>query len=200
MISLLFLFAVGFGFTAQAQDKQVNKDRHNKGQYEKLGLTDAQKHELQQVNATFKAQHESIRNDNSLTDAQKKEQRMELMKKRKAEMDKILTEDQKKQMKEARKNGFQKGDRKKGDNKFSKDKSKFEDLGLSAAQSEKVKAINQAYKAKMTELKKDKAADKKAQKEAFTKLRTDHKAELKQVLTAEQIQKLEARKSPKHTK
>ena len=199
IISFLFVIAAGFGFTAQAQNKKQGKDR-SKGQYEKLALTHAQRQEIKQINESFKAQHEAIRNNAALTDAQKKEQRMELMKKRKAEMDKILTDDQKKQMKEARKDSFKKGDHKKSGNKFRKRNSGFEDLNLSSAQTEKVKSINLAYKAKMMELKKDKAADKKAHKQAFTKVRNEHKAELKQVLTAEQIQKLEARKSPKHTK
>lgn len=205
---LVMMLAVAFSVTAQDTTKHKGNRQH-KSQYEKVQLTDAQKTELKDLKAGYKQQSEAIRSNATLTDAQKKEQRMELMKKRKADMDRILTADQKKQMAATRKN-HKKGDGrksdaksegKKSDRKFGKKgDSPMKDLELTEAQSAKVKTINTEYRAKMMELKKNKATEKTEQKEAFAKLRKQHQEEIRQVLTAEQIQKLETRKKQKTTR
>ncbi len=192
-------------FTVSAQDTARHKGQH-KAQYEKLQLTDAQKNELNSLNAQYKKEAEAIKNNSGLSDAQKSEQRKELMKKRKADMDRILTADQKKQMAEARKKGGkgfkgQKGDKNKSVKRSDRrGESPMKDLGLTEAQNAKVKSINTQYREKMMELKKNKTAEKTSQKDAFAALRKQHREEIRQVLTAEQLQKLEARKKQKTTR
>ena len=187
---LVMMLAIALTVSAQDSTKHKGHKQH-KAHYGNVQLTDAQKSELKTLKEGYKQQHEAIRNNSALSEAQKKEQRMELMKKRKADMDRILTADQKKQMAQAKKKG------KKGEGKMSgrkpgmkKGDSHMKDLGLTEAQSAKVKTINAQYREKMMELKKNKAAEKSAQKEAFSRLRKQHQEEIRQVLTAEQIEKL----------
>ena len=188
---LVMMLAIAFTVSAQDSTKHKGHRKH-KTQFEKVQYTDAQKTELKTLKEGYKQQHEAIRSNSNLSEAQKKEQRMELMKKRKADMDRILTADQKKQIAEGKKNG-RKGEGKKSSHKLGKKKgeSRMNDLGLSEAQSAKVKSINAQYREKMMQLKKNRAAEKSAQKEAFTRLRKQHREEIRQVLTAEQIQKLD---------
>ena len=202
---LVMMLAVAF--TVSAQDTSHHKgSRQHKAQYEKLQLTDAQQNELKNLNEQYRQQAESIRNNSNLSDEQKQSQRKELMKKRKADMDKILTPEQKKQLSENRKKGGKHFKGEKGDKHKSvkrsgkKGDSPMKDLDLTEAQSAKVKTINAQYRERMMELKKNNKADKTANKEAFATLRKQHREEIRQVLTAEQLQKLEARKKQKTTR
>ena len=202
---LVMMLAVAF--TVSAQDTTKHRGSHEyKMQKELLQLSDAQKNELKDLNAQYRQKELDIRNNSALSEAQKNDQRKDLMKQRKADMDKILTAEQKKQIAEARKKGMKDHKGMKGDKNKSvkrsgrKGESPMKDLDLTAAQSAKVKSINAQYREKMMELKKNKTAEKAAQQSAFATLRKQHREEIRQVLTAEQLQKLEARKKQKTTR
>jgi hypothetical protein len=79
-----------------------------------LGLTDAQKTQLDKNRADMQQKMKAIKEDKKMTDEQKKEQFKQLMKSNKESMQSILTEEQLKKMKESkhRKPGNRDGDRK----------------------------------------------------------------------------------------
>ena len=70
------------------------KDGKFKGAGDRLDLTAEQKEKMEQLRTGYKSQFESIRNDKSLTDAQKKEKFADLKKKQGEEMKSILTKEQ----------------------------------------------------------------------------------------------------------
>ena len=69
---------------------------------EKLGLTDAQKAQFQQINKDMWQQSRAIRQDSSLTDDQKKEKIQNLHKQSNKQLFGILTQEQKEKLKQMR--------------------------------------------------------------------------------------------------
>lgn len=69
---------------------------------EKLGLTDAQKAQFQQINKDMRKQGMAIRQDSSLTDDQKKQKIQELRQQSHKQMFSVLTPEQKEKLKQMR--------------------------------------------------------------------------------------------------
>jgi protein CpxP len=69
---------------------------------EKLGLTDAQKAQFQQISRDMRKQGMTIRQDSSLTDDQKKQKMQELRKQSHKQMFSVLTPGQKEKLKQMR--------------------------------------------------------------------------------------------------
>jgi Spy/CpxP family protein refolding chaperone len=69
---------------------------------EKLGLTDAQKTQFQQIGRDIRKQGMAIRQDSSLTDDQKKEKMQELRQQSHKQMFSVLTPEQKEKLKQIR--------------------------------------------------------------------------------------------------
>jgi periplasmic protein CpxP/Spy len=69
---------------------------------EKLGLTDAQKAQFQQISRDMRKQGMTIRQDSSLTDDQKKQKMQELRKQSHQQMFSVLTPEQKEKLKQMR--------------------------------------------------------------------------------------------------
>jgi Spy/CpxP family protein refolding chaperone len=69
---------------------------------EKLGLTDAQKTQFQQIGRDMRKQGMAIRQDGSLTDDQKKEKMQELRQQSHKQMFSVLTPEQKEKLKQMR--------------------------------------------------------------------------------------------------
>ena len=104
--------AAGFTFTAQAQDSNAPKE-HRKGDHkkewkqggkEKLNLTEDQQEKMKALHQSFSTQVKAIKDNQSLSEDQKKEQMKALSVKRREEMKAILTPEQQQKMLEQRKN------------------------------------------------------------------------------------------------
>ena len=104
--------AAGFTFTAQAQDSSASKE-HRKGDHkkewkqggkEKLNLTADQQEKMKALHQSFSTQVKAIKDNQSLSEDQKKEQMKALSVKRREEMKAILTPEQQQKMLEQRKN------------------------------------------------------------------------------------------------
>jgi protein CpxP len=75
----------------------------------------------------------------------------------------------------------------------------FKDLNLSEAQQSKMKEINANFQAEMKKLRENENQTVKAQRDAMYKLGQQHKAQIKQILTPEQQQKMVALREEKRT-
>jgi Spy/CpxP family protein refolding chaperone len=110
---------------AEKKDWKGNKDwkGKNKGQnhhgkmMKDLNLTEAQKTEMKANREAMKQQREAVKNDASLTDAQKKEKMAQLHKSQKEKMNSILTADQKAKLKAEKKDWKSENKNKKIDTK-----------------------------------------------------------------------------------
>lgn len=69
-----------------------------------LNLTPEQSTKMKSINAAFKANLQNLKQNTSLSKEEKKEQMKKLMKQRRAEMEALLTNDQKEQLKNRQKN------------------------------------------------------------------------------------------------
>ncbi len=85
--------------------RKHGKNSSKGGDFQKdLGLSDDQKSKMADLRADFKKQFETLRNNQSLSDEQKKEKSKELRKTQQDKMKSILTKDQVEKMESARKN------------------------------------------------------------------------------------------------
>ncbi|MBL0356949.1 MAG: hypothetical protein IPP72_08675 [Chitinophagaceae bacterium] len=114
ILLLLVVFMGQLSFAQVKENKPVefskktpeNKMRHKKGMHEKrammkaLNLTEEQKAKLKEMNAGNKEKKLAILNDSKLTEEQKKEQLRAIKKGQVANMQTILTDEQKVKMKE----------------------------------------------------------------------------------------------------
>lgn len=150
-----------------------------------LALTDAQYASIKSIDAKYNNKRTALKNDSAQTRDAKgtayKTMRTDenneivalLTPEQKTKWDKLKTEHG-----EKRKEHFQKI----SEQREAKLKST---LGLSDDQSQKMKTVNQQFMEKFTTLRKSDTKD----KSAFEKLKTDHEAALKGILTPEQFQK-----------
>ena len=87
------------------------QQRHMQMLAEKLGLTDQQKQQFQQIQENLWQQGRSIRQDSSLSDDQKREKMQELRKQAHKQMFELLTPEQKEQFKQMRQQHQQQKDK-----------------------------------------------------------------------------------------
>lgn len=95
---------------ASPEMKKANSERkmhHKKGKHKKemmksLNLSDEQKGRLKELKTANKQKREAIRNNSSLTEAQKKEQLKALKQEQRNGMQSVLNDEQKQKMKEMR--------------------------------------------------------------------------------------------------
>lgn len=187
LLSLALFFA--FSVSAFAQDEEGRHGKHHNHEQKlermktELGLSDAQ---VEQI----KALHEKKKETNK---AERKAKREEF----KAEMDKILTPEQRKKAEAL--HAERKDPNKRAEKRIEQWKS---ELSLSDAQATKVKAALVTKMTKMHDLK-EKAGDEKADKTERKAIKTAFETELKSILSSEQFTKYEqikAEKKGKHKK
>jgi periplasmic protein CpxP/Spy len=114
----LFAFAICLGFFAsnsiaqvtrkvnpsQAVQADTTKKNKKKEMMRELNLTKEQRGQMKESHQSMKQKKEEVNNDNTLTEAQKKDKMKALHKEQKQKMNAILTPEQKEKMKEQKKN------------------------------------------------------------------------------------------------
>ena len=91
------------GRQRRARVGEVQRQRQHMAMLaQKLNLTDAQKEQFQQIGRDMRKQGMAIRQDSTLTDAQKKEKMLALRKQSHQQMFSVLTPEQKDQLKQMR--------------------------------------------------------------------------------------------------
>lgn len=106
---LMVVAAFTLGATVHAQTQQKTeptkkefRQQHRGNRFAQLNLTPDQKTQMQKIRQENMQQRKAIKDDKSLTDQQRSAKMKELNKANKKEMDKVLTKEQKEQMKTAR--------------------------------------------------------------------------------------------------
>jgi Spy/CpxP family protein refolding chaperone len=196
----LFAIITAFAQPQGGHGRDGNRDK----MAEELGLNDSQKTQLKTLNQEMAQKKRTIK-ESSQTQEQKKAAMDKIRTEQDAKMQSILTKEQYAKFSEARKNrpeGGHKGEmgpRKEGQagSKGRPDfKGKpFEDLGLSGEQQAKFKAANQEMAQKRRAVVEG-SQTQEQKKAAMDKIRTEHDAKIKSILTSEQYAKFsEAREN-----
>jgi Spy/CpxP family protein refolding chaperone len=155
-----------------------------------LNLTDAQKQQIKSLNEEYRSKMKALRSNDNATVGDVKKQAQALREEQHSRMQNILTAEQKAKMAEL-KDKRKAGGKEKGAKHFEQMQ---KDLNLTADQSAKLKAQNEEFKTKAEAIKNNSSLSKEQKKEQFKSLMEQRKASTKSILTAEQLQKMEAKK------
>jgi Spy/CpxP family protein refolding chaperone len=222
IVTTAFIIALSFGAAqAQKQEGAVKKEqgqhkgKHDKGQrgqgYEKLNLSADQKARIQIINDNYRKQVTELKGQTNLTVADAKARREALHKQHKADIQAVLTAEQRAQMESARKEWQAKGQKgefkrdstglgKRGDRQGMKQgrggmEKMQQELNLSADQQAKMTKLREEFKTKAEGIRSNTALSQEQKKEQFKSLAQQHRDQVKSVLTKEQAEKLEAAKA-----
>lgn len=177
-IFTLSIAALLFAGTAIAQNTKTSKDKAGK-EWKK----DSKKGKHGKHKGTGFAK------DLNLTDAQK-EQMKAVRQEQRTKMQNILTAEQKAKIAE-RKEKRQAEAKTRGANRFAETQ---KELGITNEQAAKLKAQNEAFRNKAKAIRENESLTKEQKKEQTKALHAERKESMKAILTAEQIQKMEAKR------
>jgi len=201
--------------TSTPEKENTHKREHKMNKLDGLNLTEDQK-------AKLKSLHEEQKKEMQANKSATKEQRMELHKKYQAQMESILTPEQKQQLdnlKEERKASGKKAGFKRGDD-FSKKgaldstrvgrKGNFKrgadfqkELGLTQDQQDRMAKIRTDFRSQFEALRSDKSLTEEQRKSKFRDLMKAQQDQTKSVLSKEQVEKMQSlrkERSAKNTK
>lgn len=192
---------------ANAQTKEKNKDhKGRKHSHEmtmkKAELTAEQQNQVKTINENYRKQVADLKAQN-LSEDQLKTKKEALHKQHKADLQAILTADQKVKISNAHKEWKDSGRRMNNDSagkgqrrnigaKDGKGKEMAAELNLTAEQQEKMKTIRSSYKPKMQALRNDASLTQDQKKEKVKDLMKQQQEEMKTVLTPEQQEKMKS--------
>lgn len=187
---------------AQPSVKQ-NKHSHSPQKevvFDKLNLSDDQKAKVKSVDDDFKKQMQALNSNDNQTVKQQRDAREALVKQHKAQMESILTTDQKAQLKQLKMDG-KKDHGEMGAKHLDKMK---QELNLTDQQVSQLKSKQEALKNKMEAIQSNNSLDQTAKMQQMKALRQEMKQSTEQVLTPEQKEKwqgiMKNRTHPPHTK
>lgn len=199
------------------QGKNHQKGKQDKAQhempYKKLDLTADQQNRIKTINENFRNQMKSLKDQTGLSEAEKRSRRESLQKQHVADIQAVLTAEQRAKAENMKKDWKQdkkeykrdsmnhhRGDRgmhqgKKGD--FAKD------LNLTAEQKAKLEAIRAENKTKLEALRADNSLTKEQKRAKMQELMKAQQEQMKAILTPEQLEKMKTTRkgrSPKSRK
>lgn len=203
LVIALTIGAASAQTTANSAAKQQKKEQ--RAGFDKLNLTAAQKAKMKSLRADFKKQMTDLKNNSQLTADEQKSRRKELHQQYKTQTDAILTPAQKDQL--AKMKADWKANHKDGKGKFGKGQAwkQHKDgkgvargaqlqkqLNLTPEQQSKMTQLRTDFKSKFETLRNDESLTQDQKKEKMQELRKDEQAQMKTVLTADQLQKLQS--------
>ena len=197
ILALSFAVAI-LGFSVSAQQTREMKS-HRKGgsmqhgqkeMYKDLNLSEAQKAQLKTNREANKAKMEALDKQDNLTVKEMRARKTALMQEQKAQMESILTAEQKSKI--AADRSAMAGKRKNMDGQ--RGEAMKEKLGLSNDQAAKLKAQNEATREKVKSIQANQSLSADQKKEQMKAVKDAANAERKNILTAEQIKKMEEMK------
>jgi Spy/CpxP family protein refolding chaperone len=191
--------------TTAPEGKKHDKKEHKGEGFKELNLTADQKAKLKTLHEAEKKEMQALKSEKN----ENKDQRKAIHEKYQAQMESILTADQKQQfakMKEermaSRKNSnFQQDGkfRHNGDSTRMGDKGRFnkkgdfsKELGLTSSQQEQMTKIRAEYSSQFQALRDDNSLSKDQKKEKMQELRKAQMEKMKTVLTPEQMDKMKS--------
>ena len=188
---LVMLFALCFGasFAQQGQKGQGMKQGARKGEgrgvFRNLNLTQEQRQQLKPIMEETRTQIQTVRNDQSLTNEQKRVRIQEIHKASRVKMQGILTAEQMQQLNEARTPGS-------GTRQRQKTRAKMvESLNLTPAQQQRVNEIFNNNAAQVRAIRQNQSLSEEDKKKQVQEIRKSMHSGIKQILTPEQLQKFE---------
>lgn len=188
------LIAVAVAGSASAQDQQPRREgfgRHQHGMMQQLNLTDEQKAEMKTINEDFKKQFTDLQKNEDITVKEWKSRMKSIREDHKNKVQQVLTAEQKASLEKIRQD--RKGKmHKRG--RHSMDSLKKE-LNLSAEQESALKQQRTDMMQKIKAIKEDKSLSDEQKKAEMKKFREQQHQSLKSILTEEQINKLQQKKS-----
>jgi len=200
IITAVFAIILSAG-ALQAQTKESGKFKGGEkkaqgmGAYQSLNLTEEQKTRFKALRESFKKESEALKaQESSLTASQMKERKQALMQKHRAEIESILTPEQKEQLAKQKGEGRGKGQFKSGKRARGGENTMAEELNLSAEQKAKISSLRKEFQDKAEAIRKDERLDREAKRKAFQQLHNQNKEQMKAVLTKEQAEKIEAQR------
>lgn len=177
---------------AQAQDGGRHQGKGRKGHSEMmakdLNLTEAQKAQLKQQREAMQAEMKAVKQNGSLTQEQARAQRKAIHEKYKAQMQSILTPEQKAKM-ESRKGAFKGQSTRLNDQRFEKI---GQELNLTADQKSKLTSIYADYQSKSASVRTNNSLTKEQKRQQIQALTQAHIAQARAILNDEQEKKAEA--------
>ncbi len=197
ILALSFAFAI-LGFSVSAQQTREMKSHRKGGQmqhgqkdmYKDLNLSEAQKAQLKINRDANKAKMDALEKQDNLTVKEMRARKTALMQEQKAQMESILTPEQKAKI--AADRSAMAGKRKNMDGQ--RGEAMKEKLGLSNDQAAKLKAQNEATREKVKSIQANQSLSADQKKEQMKAVKDAANAERKSILTAEQIKKMEEMK------
>lgn len=183
----------------QAQTTEGAKGRHHgKGgeMMKQLNLSAEQKAKLKTIHEAEKKEMQALKADGK-TEGDKGA-RKDIHEKYKTQLETVLTEEQKTKLKDVRKEakseGFSKGDGREKGNQLARE------LNLSADQKTKVATLNSDFKTKMDAVRNNSSLGQDEKKAQVKSIAEAHKTNLKAILTPEQAAKMTSLTKGKHKK
>jgi Spy/CpxP family protein refolding chaperone len=193
VLMLLMIMAIGTIFAQQGAGNQASKSgggqmRHRKhrkpGALRQLDLTEAQRQQLRTIMTDKREKLQALKNDQTLTQEQKKERFRELNKATKEKMSGILTPEQKQKFESMKeKYGRMKGHR-------GKREGMAKSLNLTEAQQKQFKAINEESFKQISAIKNNNTLSKQDKMAKIKEIRQSSKTKMNAILTSEQQQKV----------
>lgn len=212
----LVIFGLVIGTTVMAQERergdgktpQERAQSRTEWMAKELSLTEAQKTKVAALNLQAVEKNQQIRSNASLSADQKKAAWKENHKAQRAQLREILTADQQALLKSKKEAMHSKAKARHAEHgsKTPQQRAQFrtdhmtKELGLTEDQRTKVNALNLSAIEKNDAVRKDESLSKEQKEARFKANREEHKAGLKNILTADQLKTLQARKKDCHGK
>ena len=170
-----------------SQPPRHHDKEQKKMMMKQLNLTPSQRSQMKSIDKEYKGKMDDLKNQNNLPVDQMNAQRKAMHQEKKAKMESILTPQQKTKMMEMKKQMKQ---QKKMDHANNVKKMRSA-LGLSKDQVGKIKSENKDMKQKMLAIKSNNTLPQTERKQQMKALKSERKAYVESVLTADQKKKLD---------
>lgn len=189
------LVAVVLAGTASAQDQQPRREgfgrHHHNGFMQQLNLTDQQKADMKTINEDFKKQLTDLKKNEDITVREWKSRMGTIRKEHQTKIQQVLTPEQKASMEKMRQERKDKM-KKRGQHRMYSLK---KDLNLTAEQETALKQQRTQMMDKLKAIKEDKSLTDEQKKVEMKKFREQQHESLKSILSEEQLNKLQQKKS-----
>lgn len=232
ILTTAFIIALSFG-AAQAQKQEgavkkehgQHKDGPGKGHegrgLEQLNLSADQKTRIKSINESYHKQMTDLKSQSNITVADAKARREALQKQHVADIQAVLTAEQRAKFEsqkkdwdaKGKKGDFKKGEGfrndstgvgKRGEHQGMRDEKGFakmqQELNLSTDQQAKMAQLREEFKTKSENIRSNSSLSQDQKKEQFKSLAQEQKQKMKSILTKEQIEKLESARGKRANK
>ena len=183
ILSAACLLLVAFSVSAQ---KEVNKEQR-KGKKEamkaSLDLSQEQLAQWESIDEKYKAEHDKLKANESLSKEERKKASKELRTSKKDAIGAILTEKQKEQLRESK-------EKERDERRANKEAKMFKELGLSAEQQKQFRDVSEKYDGMIVSIKEDSSLDEEAKKKKLMDVRKKKQKSIASILTPEQKAKM----------